>query len=195
MSLDASQVFADVRAGKRPVADLYPVLYGELRRIAGRLMRGERPDHTLQPTLLADEAFLRLIGGNADWNSPRHFVAMAAQAMRQMLIDHARRKKRKKRGGGRDQAPLDLALTTLEETSGWADPEALDAALTRLAEIQPRAAQVVQMRFFGDLTLEQIAAALDCSLATVERDWRYARAWLRSKLADTDDDGPRSRSE
>jgi RNA polymerase sigma factor (TIGR02999 family) len=190
MSLDASQILADVQAGKRPPDELYPVLYDELRRAAGRLMGGERSDHTLQATLLANDAFLRLIGGNpADWNSPRHFVALAARAMRRILIDHARARNRIKRGKGRDQAPLDSALESLERSSGWADLEALDGALARLAEIQPRAAQVVQLRFFADLKMETIAAALDCALPTVERDWRYARAWLRSQLTDGNERG------
>ncbi len=126
----------------------------------------------------------RAARGWAGWTSPKHFVALAAQCMRQILIDHARHKKRKKRGGGNDQPRLDAALEVLEKTSGWSDSEALDAALRRLGEIQPRAAQVVQMRFFGELTMEQIAAVLDCSTATIERDWRYARAWLRKRLSD-----------
>lgn len=184
MSLDETRIIREIRAGKRPAADLYPIIHAELRRVAAWLMRGERPNHTLQATVLADEAFLRLIGADAGWTSPRHFIALAAQCMRQILVDHARHKKRKKRGGGNDQPRLDSALEILEKTSGWSDSEALDAALRRLGEIQPRAAQMVQMRFFGELTMEQIAVALDCSMATIERDWRYARAWLRKRLSD-----------
>jgi RNA polymerase sigma factor (TIGR02999 family) len=159
-------------------------------------MRRERPDHSLQATLLADEGFLRVIGGDAAaWNDPKHVIALAARAMRQMLTDHARARNRKKRGGGGgDRVPLDSALADVQQSSGWNDMEALDAALTRLAEIQPRAAEVVQLRYLTDWTLEQIAATLECSLSTVEREWRYARAWLRTRMDGAGEDQRRESS-
>ena len=185
MSSDATQLLADLRAGRRAAADeLFPLVYQELRRLAAYLLHGEPPNRPADSTSLVHEAYLRLVNQHkADWQDRAHFCAVAAQAMRRILVDHARRRKREKRGGGRDQVPLDSALI-LVETAARTDVEALDEALTRLAALNGRAAQTVEMRFFGSLTVDETAAALGLSVSTVEREWRYARSWLYSELAD-----------
>jgi len=184
MSADATQLLVDIRAGRRTPGELFPLVLEELRRIAAGLMQGERRDHTLQATALVHEAYMRLVRQEGvDLNDRTHFFAIAAGAMRQILVDHARRRNRQKRRPEGEGLPLDLALADLEEQSGGFDIEAVDAALTRLAEIEPLAAELVQMRFFGGLTMEEAAAAQGVSLSTAERQWRYARAWLRDRLA------------
>ncbi len=152
----------------------------ELRRIAQALIHRERPDHTLQATALVNEAYLKLKGRNGFANLPREvFLQVAARAMRRILIDHARRHRTEKRGGKVRTVTLDSAILI---RSDHLDLEALDEALHRLAELDPRQARVVELRFFGGLTMEEIAAVLGVSKRTVEGDWTFARAWLRREL-------------
>lgn len=167
-------------------ADLLPLIYDELRSRAARFLRRERPDHTLQPTALVHEAYMRLVGQRGvDWHDRAHFFAIAARMMRRVLLDHARKHGSEKRGGG--QRPVTLDAAALEVTGEGpalpaADLVALDAALTALAGFDPERARVVELRFFGGLTLEEAAAVLGCSSATVMRQWRAARAWLYAEL-------------
>ena len=184
MAADATQLVIDLRAGRRTAADeLFPLVYQELHRLAACLLRHERPDLRPDSTSLVHEAYLRLVNqGQADQQDRAHFCAVAAQAMRRILVDHARHRKCEKRGGGRDRVPLDSALILIED-SARTDIEALDAALARLALISARAAQVVELRFFAGLTLDESAAALGLSPSTVGREWEYARSWLYYELA------------
>ena len=180
---DLSGLLGEARAGHADARDrLVRAIYGELRRMAGGLMRHERPDHTLQPSALVHEALLRLLGGEALADVPdrRYLFAAAVRAMRQVLVDHARRRRALKRDGRRVRVPLDRALATLEERG--LDVVALHEALEHLALEHPRQAQVVDLRFFGGLSFPEVAAALGVSDTTAEGDWRLARAWLRGRL-------------
>ncbi len=185
MAADATQLLIDLRGGRRTAADeLFPLVYQELHRLAACLLRHERPDLRADSTSLVHEAYLRLVDQRqTDPQDRSHFCAVAAQAMRRILVDHARGRKREKRGGGRDRVPLDSALIMIED-GARADIEALDAALVRLAQINTRAAQVVELRFFAGLTLEESAGVLGLSASTVGREWYYARSWLYRELAD-----------
>jgi RNA polymerase sigma factor (TIGR02999 family) len=145
-------------------------------------MEGERKAHTLQPTALVHEAFLKLIDqSQVDWRGRSHFFAVGAQAMRRILVSHAKSRGRIKRGGGRHQVPLDEALTVSLESDD--DILALDAALEKLAAVDERQAKIVELRFFGGLSVEETAEALGLSKRTVEREWTSCRAWLRRELA------------
>ena len=161
---------------------LLQLLYDDLHGVAGALMRKQGPEHTLQPTALVNEAYLRLLGepGGEGWRSREHFLAVAARAMRFALVDHARKRGAVKRGGGAERQALDHLVVQVEERC--VDLVDLDEALSRLAQRSERAAQVVEARFFGGLTAEETASALGASLRTVERDWRMARAWLADEL-------------
>jgi RNA polymerase sigma factor (TIGR02999 family) len=163
---------------------LVAAIYAELRRIAGGLMRRERPDHTLQPSALVHEALLRLLGGDAldDHPDRRYLFAAATRAMRQVLVDHARRRGAVRRTDGRARRPLDEALAALEEQG--LEILALQEALELLTQEHPRPAQVVDLRFFGGLSVPDVARVLGVSDTTVEGDWRFARAWLRGRLGD-----------
>ncbi len=157
-------------------------VYAELRRLAGIWMADEKAGHTLQPTALVSEAWLRLAGHDAavGWQGRSHFLAVAARTMRRLLIDHARRKAAEKRGGGWARVTLGAAASEVIEA-----PDqylALDAALEELAQMDPRAAQVVELRFFGGFGMEEIARHLDVSRRTVQDDWAMARAWLHGRL-------------
>ncbi len=182
---DATQLLTDFRTGRRDALDeLFPLVYQELHRLAEGLLRHERPDLRPNSTSLVHEAYLRLIDQNQAHPQDRaHFCAVAAQAMRRILVEHARQRKCQKRGGERDRVPLDSALIQIEEDT-HADVDALDAALDRLALISARAAQVVELRYFAGLTLDESAAALGLSPRTVGREWEYARSWLFCELAD-----------
>jgi RNA polymerase sigma-70 factor (ECF subfamily) len=162
-----------------------PLVYGELRRLAARSLEGERKDHTLQPTALVHEAFLRLAGGAVPrWQDRVHFFAVAAQVMRRLLVDHARARRTEKRGGGARPLPLEAALDIGSPEAG--DPElllALDAALVELAVHDPRKARIVELRFFGGLTIEETAEVLDLATSTVILEARLARAWLFRRIA------------
>jgi RNA polymerase sigma factor (TIGR02999 family) len=154
-------------------------LYAELRALAARRMRVENRHHTLQPTALVNEAYLRLMRGPVVINDRRHFFALAAGAMRHVLCDHARQKYAGKRGGRMDRVTLGLApgVEPLD-----VDVLALDEALTALSKLDPRAAQVVELRFFGGLTLQETARVLGISVATAKNDWAHAKAWLFARL-------------
>lgn len=162
--------------------ELFDRVYGELRRIAGRYMAGERTDHTLQPTALVHEVYLRLLGAQEPrWENRGHFFATAAEAMRRILIEHARRKLSLKRGGDREQ----VELPDLRQPGGAPLEELLDldAALDGLEARDPAMAQVVKLRYFAGLTIEETAQALDLSPRSVTRSWTSARAWLRREIA------------
>jgi RNA polymerase sigma-70 factor, ECF subfamily len=160
------------------------LVYAELRRIAASYLRRERPDHTLQPTALVHEAFIRLVDQRQiDWSNRAQFMGLAAVMMRRILVNHARDRVAGKRGGGLEHVPLTLALDGM----GAAEVNLLDLheALDRLVEADTRKAQIVELKFFGGLTTEEIAAALGISTATVERDWKFARAWLHQAVSAT----------
>lgn len=178
----ANQSLADLDTGDaRAVAQSLPVLYSELRRLADQLLVNERRGHTLQPTALVHEALLKLLGrpGLRLDNLPE-FFGLAARAMRQALVDSVRRFRAAKRGGGRRVYSLDQVSTVFTEPN--VDLVALDEALKRLAEFDPRQGAIVELRFFGGLTIEQTAQVLDISATTVKREWQSARAWLFGEL-------------
>lgn len=159
-----------------------PHVYEELKKVARGYLRRERPGHTLQATALVHEAYLRMAAERgAGWQGRAHFFALAAKLMRQILTDHARKRKADKRGAGIDLVPIQEGFHVSEENCAML-PE-LDEALRRLAEIDPRSAQVVEMRFFGGLTEEEIGEVLGVSVRTVKRTWAMARAWLYGELA------------
>ena len=160
---------------------LLPLLYGQLHGIARRQLQGERPDHTLQPTALVHEAYLRLVGVDAPFEHRVHFLAVAARTMRHILVDHARARLRIKRGGGAVQVTLQEGMDAVA-ASPVADLVALDDALTRLSILHERKARVVELHYFGGLTHLEVAQALDVSPGTVDRDLRTARAWLSREL-------------
>jgi RNA polymerase sigma factor (TIGR02999 family) len=171
---------ASAGASSREV-DLALLVYDELRRIAAREMKRERKGHTLQPTALVHEAWARLTTTDrVVWSGSAHFVRAASEAMRRILVEHARARERDKRGGGWARVPLD-ALALADETAEH-DLEAFDRALERLASLDPRKADVVKAHCFAGLSLEEIAGHFQLSHATIRRDWRYARAWLRCEM-------------
>ena len=164
--------------------DMFPVVYDELRRIAARAMRGERTDHTLCTTALVHEAWLELSKlTRIQWQNRSHFLAIAAQAMRRVLIDYAVARRRLKRGGGQTIQPLDADAVAVAVVMDQADDVlALDEALERLTVMNERHARIVECRFFGGMSVEETAEALGISPATVKRDWALARAWLNREL-------------
>ena len=188
MSVTANEVttiLAAIRRGDEKAADrLLPAVYDRLRRLAQQMMAQEKPGQTLQATALVHEAYLRLLGDDPDWDDRRHFYAAAAQAMRRILVERARRRNRLKHGGGRKRVDLDDADAVADPES--VDLVALDEVLRRLEKEEPRAAQVVMMRFYSGLSEEDAAEALDISVRTVWRDWNYAKAWLRDAMAEKD---------
>jgi RNA polymerase sigma factor (TIGR02999 family) len=167
---------------------LTPIVYDELHRLAGRYMKGERPDHSLQTTALVNEAYMRLVDyTRMQWQDRAHFFAVSAQVMRRILIEHARRQNLK-RGGRVPHVSLDEAASVGGNRAG--DLIALDDAMNTLARLDPRKAQVVEMRFFGGLNVDETADVLKVSAATVMRDWTTARAWLYRELAGETPDAP-----
>lgn len=177
-------------AGASPAERLFPVVYDQLRSLARRHMRAERGDHTLEPTALVHEAYLRLASQvDADIRGRTQFVAVASSAMRRVLIDHARARAAAKRGGGRTLLTLRPGMGS--EGSRNVDLLALDEALEGLAAVDPRQARLVEMRFFGGLEIEEAAEALGISRSTAIRDWRRARAWLARALGPLEPDDPR----
>jgi RNA polymerase sigma factor (TIGR02999 family) len=171
---------------------LVPLVYRELRRLAHRYMRQERRDHTLQTTALINEAYLRLIDVNRiEWRSRAHFIAVAAQTMRRILVEFARQRNRQKRGGGAVRVALDEASEVARERD--TDVVALSDALGTLASFDPRMSRVVELRFFGGLTVEEAAAVLDVSPETVMRDWKTAKVWLLRELTGVPHDDVRGR--
>jgi RNA polymerase sigma factor (TIGR02999 family) len=162
--------------------DLLPVVHDELRQLAASYMRRERRNHTLQVTGLVNEAYLRLVEQrHVTWQDRRHFYGIAAQCMRRVLVDYARQRDAEKRGGGLTFVALDESVDVSDV--GRVDLIALDAALVALAKLDPRQAQVVELRYFGGLSIAETAAQLDISEATVKRDWISARIWLTRQLA------------
>lgn len=160
---------------------LLPAVYQELRRLAGGYLRRERANHTLQPTALVHEAYVRLMReANVSWQNRQHFCAIAAHAMREILVEHARAHKAAKRGGGAARVTLDEGL--IGDRARDIDVEALHEALERLAERDERKAKLVELRFFGGLSIEEAADVLQISPATAKRDWTMARAWLHQQL-------------
>ena len=158
---------------------LMPIVYSELHRLAHFHMAGERSGHLLQTTALVNEAYVRLVGQERDWQDRGHFFAVAAQVMRRILVDFARRRGAEKRGGGAVSVPLDEGTFSLERAD---ELVRLDDALAALARIDARKAKVVELRFFAGLSIEDTATALDLSHATVERDLKFARAWLQREM-------------
>ena len=174
---EVTQLLKAMRGGDPAAAEhLLPLVYTELHRLAQAYMRRERPDHTLQATALINEAYLRLVGEEVDWNSRGHFIGLAAHVMRQVLVDYARAHSAQRRAGGMQRVEMEdhlaIAPERLDEVV-W-----LDEALERLASENARQAQVVEMRYFGGLSVEEIAAILDVSPRSVKRDWSLARIWL-----------------
>ena len=177
-----TQLLADWRQGEEAALEkLTPLVYEELRRLAHRYMAGQQPDHTLQTTALVNEAYLRLVDQTKPSFANRsHFFAVAATAMRQILVNHAKAQQRLKRGGGASKVELDTAaLISPEQTKTVLD---VDEALERLAELDSRKAQVVELKYFGGLNQDEIAEVLKISIVTVRRDWLFARAWLYTEL-------------
>jgi RNA polymerase sigma factor (TIGR02999 family) len=178
-----TRLLVDLCTGKPEAGEkLFPLVYDELYELARRFMARQRPDHTLQATALVNEAFIRLGGKREqEWESRVHFLRIAARAMRAILIDHDRRRRAEKRGDGWRRKPLldEQAITSGGEPL---DYTALDRALRKLAEIDPRSEQVVELRFFGGLTVEETSEVLGVSPRTVKQDWRAAKAWLAHEL-------------
>ena len=169
---------------------LTPIVYAELHRLARHYMQGERPGHSLQATALVNEAYMRLVGyTRMRWQDRRHFFAVSAQVMRRVLVDHARRDN-VKRGRGLVHVPLDEVAVVGGDDGTETDLLALDEALVALAQLDPRKVQIVEMRFFAGLTVEEIADVLHLSSGTVKRDWRTAKAWLFRRLRECDDGPP-----
>jgi RNA polymerase sigma factor (TIGR02999 family) len=188
---DVTQILREVSGGEKDApARLMPLVYDELRRLADQYLRRERPDHTLQPTALVHEAYLKLIDQTrVDWQNRAHFFGVAAQLMRRILVDHARRHQAEKRGGFRQKLTLDEAVDYSQTRD--VDLVKLDDALTALAKFDARQSRIVELRFFGGLTIEEAAEAIGISPATVKVDWSMAKAWLRREIGgggDTDDD-------
>jgi RNA polymerase sigma factor (TIGR02999 family) len=187
---EVTRIFSAIEQGDQRAAEqLLPLVYDELRRLAAIKLAHEKPGQTLQATALVHEAYLRLLGGDDEprWESRGHFLASAAEAMRRILIEIARRKKALKHGGGRER--LDAGQVTLASPSAGSEPLdllALDAALTRLAAEDPAKAKLVQLRYFAGLSIEEAARVLDISPATAKRRWAFARAWLLRAIEGSD---------
>jgi RNA polymerase sigma factor (TIGR02999 family) len=182
---DVTRLLDAAAAGdRRAAADLLPLVYDELRKLAAARLAAESPDQTLQPTALVHEAYLRLVGpaDAARWDSRGHFFAAAAEAMRRILVDAARRKRRERHGGGRDRVSLDDAQPATPDPRH--DLLALDDALTRLAGEDPQAARLVELRYFAGLSVPEAAETLGISPRTADRVWAFARAWLHRDLTD-----------
>jgi RNA polymerase sigma factor (TIGR02999 family) len=179
-----TKLLADVNAGQpSALEDLMHMVYAQLRQLAERFLRGERDDHTLQPTALVHEAFLKLTGHtNLDWKDRQHFFRTAAQAMRRILVDYARSHKAQKRGGDRQKLTLEDVGTA--STDDHAQIVAVDAALQRLQSLDPRQSQIVELRFFGGLTISEAAEVMNLSPATIKREWTLARAWLHREVTE-----------
>ena len=177
-----TRLLSDATAGDAAaVGRVLPMVYAELLDLARRQMRGAEGGHTLQPTALVHEAWMRIAGSGGSIRDRSHFWALAATAMRQILVDHARRKRRVKRGGGRARIDLDAVDVAIDPDE--VDILALDEALTQLAALEPRLARNVELRYFGGLSVEDAAEIMGVGSATVKRDWVLARAWLRRELS------------
>jgi RNA polymerase sigma-70 factor (ECF subfamily) len=181
-SKPVTQLLQAWRAGDRQAGDeLVPLVYNELRQVAARLMRAERTGHTLVPTALVHEAYLRLAGADIPWQDRTHFFALAATLMRRILVDHARERGRQKRGSGAEKISLDEAVLVS------AEPDArlilIDAALSKLTAIEPRKARIIELLFFGGLTYDETAEVLNTSNATLHREVKFAKAWILREIS------------
>lgn len=183
-----TRLLREIREGDSGAFDrLMPLVYDELRQIARRQLRGERSDHTLDTSALTHEVYLKLVGeSEVDWENRAHFFVLAARAMRQILIDHARKRNAQKRGGNWTRTTLSSRNLRVEVQMG--ELIDLDEGLRRLHEIDERASRVVELRFFGGMTEDEVAEVLDISTRTVQRDWRKARAWLYKEVYSADDE-------
>jgi RNA polymerase sigma factor (TIGR02999 family) len=181
-----ARTLSQARSGDlQAAAVVFPLVYAELKRLAVGYLRNQPPGHILQPTALVHESYLRLCERTASYADRSHFTAVAATAMRQILIDYSRRHSARKRGGGARQVTLsDVGAGPSEQPLSPVDVLALDAALTRLAELSPRQARIVELQFFGGMTVDEVAEELQVSKSQVEREWRSARAWIRSALSE-----------
>jgi RNA polymerase sigma-70 factor, ECF subfamily len=178
---EVTRLLQSLHAGNREAVDaLVPLVYAELRKLAAHYLKSEREEHTLQPTALVHEAFLRLVEQDTAWQNRAHFFAMAANLMRRILVDYARGYTAGKRGGTAEKIPLEDAFVFVKERPSAMI--ALDEALEELAKIDPRRSRVVELKFFGGLTTEEIAEVLDVHPNTVLRDWNLARAWLKTQI-------------
>lgn len=182
--IDVPETLTKVAAGDQDAAEqLMPLVYDRLHGLASSMLRGESSGHTLQPTALVNETYLRLADQTrVDWRGKTHFFALGAKMMRRILVDHARTKQRQKRGGGMSRIPLvdDLQITNRRDE----DVLALENALVKLADVDPRQSQIVEMRFFGGMTVAEVAEVLGVSKRTVESEWTMIRAWLRREFAE-----------
>jgi RNA polymerase sigma factor (TIGR02999 family) len=179
-----TEILESVPEGSSPAEQLLPMVYDDLRALAEKYLRAEPSGHTLQPTALVHEAYLKLVDQTrVDWQGRTHFFAVGAQAMRRILVDHARRRRAAKRGGDRQRITVDEQLLA----AGRRDEDLLDLdeALQRLADLDSQQAQMVEMRFFGGLSVAETALALGMSKRTAEREWTMVRSWLRRELAET----------
>jgi RNA polymerase sigma-70 factor, ECF subfamily len=181
---EVTRLLDDWSRGNRQALDaLMPLVHAELHAVARRYLGREGPGHTLQPSALVNEAYLRLVGEREmKWKNRAHFIAVTAQLMRFILVDHSRRKRYSKRGGGRIRITFDEKLAVAPERAD--ELLALDEALTRLAALDERKSRIAELRYFGGLSVEETAEALSVSVATVMRDWRLTKAWLQRELSD-----------
>jgi RNA polymerase sigma factor (TIGR02999 family) len=178
---EVTQLLKAMHAGDSSAADrLLPLVYRELHKLAMAYMRRERPDHTLQPTALINEAYLRLAGEDVDWTGRDHFIGLAAHVMRQVLVDHARAHNAERRAGGMRRVEMEEGLAVSPEKAG--EIEWIDEALGRLAIQNKRQARVVELRYFGGLSVEQVASVLGIAPRSVKRDWSLARVWLSRQM-------------
>jgi RNA polymerase sigma factor (TIGR02999 family) len=187
---DVTRILSAIEDGDPHAAEqLLPLVYDELRKLAAQKLAQEKPGQTLEATALVHEAYLRLVdvAKAQHWNSRGHFFAAAAEAMRRILVDNARRKRRPKHGGDRQRIELEEAVATVDPRQ---DLLALDDALSRLAELEPAKAELVKLRYFAGLSLEESATVLRVSVATAKRYWAVARAWLFAALSEPDDSAP-----
>ena len=184
MEQNTTQWLNEIAAGDRRHVDLLASrVYDELRQMAGRQLAGKSPNHLIQPTALVHEAFLRLVNQReVDWQGRTHFLAISSKMMRRVLVDTARRELRQKRGGGRTRIPLSEAMTVSPRND--VDVLAVDEAIEKLAELDPLQAQIVELRFFSGMSVEEVAEVIGQSKRTVERQWTAIRAWLRRELAE-----------
>lgn len=181
---EITQMLLELTEGNQEVVNkILPHIYDELRRLAGGYLRRERSDHTLQPTALVHEAYMKLIDQNrVKWKNRAHFFGIAAQVMRRILLDHARKHQADKRGGEAEILPLEEEILVVSHDKS-AELIALDDALEALAQLDPQKARVVELRYFGGLSIEETAEVTGVSVPTVNRQWRMAKAWLYSQLA------------
>jgi RNA polymerase sigma factor (TIGR02999 family) len=189
---EVTALLKGMRAGDAAAKEqLAALVYPDLRRMAARYLRSERPGHTLQATALVNEGFVKLLGGQpVDWKDRAHFFAVAATQLRRILVDHARGVRADKRGGGAVKVSLTKACGVPAEREE--DVMAIDQALERLSAIDPRAAKIVELRFFGGLDEQEAAEVVGISVATLKRDWRFAKAWLFSQLKTLDPAAPQA---